>query len=81
MLKFAKTHAPAKCNEAVETYVMSRMKVAHKAARRDKDVDSDNSSPPKKRGKTEELDTDYMERFYCFFLGKEVKANKTGLLH
>ena len=58
-LRFAKTHAPSKYNEAMEKYLTSRMKVAHRTVRRDEDEDSDNSLPPKKLGKTEDIDTDY----------------------
>ena len=80
-LRFAKAHTPSKYNEAVEKYVTSRMNVVCRAAsRNDNNEDSDDSWPPKKRGKTEDVDTDYMERFYRFFLGKEVNANNTGLL-
>ena len=53
------------------------MDVAPKAAQ---SYDSDNSAPLNKRGKPKEVDTNYMERFYHFFLGKEVNTNKTGLL-
>ena len=58
-------------------YVTSRLEVARKAAR---SYDSDSSSPLKKREKKEEVDTDYMVRFYHFFPGKEVDANEMDLL-
>ena len=58
--------------------------VTGKAARQnhnDNDsIDSDDSTPPRKRGKKEDDDTDFMGRYYCFFLGSEVNANNRGPL-
>ena len=76
-MNYAKINVPEKYNNAVETYVTARLEVTRKAAQ---SYDSDNSAPPKKRGKTEEVDINYMELFYHFFLGKEVNTNKMGLL-
>ena len=46
-LKYAKVNAPEKYNNTVKTYVMSRMKVEHRAAAAGGDVDFNNSSPQK----------------------------------
>ena len=73
-LRFVKAHAPSKYNEAGEKYATSRIKVTHRVARRGKDENSDDSSPPKKRGKTEDVDKYYMELFYRFFLRKRGKC-------
>ena len=37
-------------------------------------------TPPRKKGKKEDNDVDYMERFYCFILGLEVNKNDSGPL-
>ena len=76
-LNFVKRKVPEKDNNVVETYITARLEVARKAAR---SYDFDNSAPSKKRGKAEEIDSNYVERLYHFFLGKEVNANKTDRL-
>ena len=77
MLNYAKRNVPEKYNNAVEMYITERLEVARKVAR---SYDSDNSAPPKKHGKTKEINTNYTEGLYHFFLGEEVNANKTGLV-
>ena len=82
-LQYQRLLAPSKYNAAVEKYVTPVMNVERKAPTRyndNDDVDSDNSTPPRKRGKKEDSDVDYMERFYCFLLGTEVNANDSGQL-
>ena len=65
-LQYTRLLAPSKYDDAVEKHVTSRRNVEHKALPRNNnydDVDLDNSTPPRKRGKKEDYDVDYMERF------------------
>ena len=65
-------------------YVTPTRTVTRKAARRnndDNDSDySDDSMPPRKRGKKEDVDANFMGRYYRCFLRSEVNANERGPL-
>ena len=75
---------PSKYKEAVEKYITPTSTVTRKAARQNNNnnnsVDSDDSKPPRKRGNKEDIDTDYMGRYYRFFLGSKVNKNDRGSL-
>ena len=73
----------SKYDTAVEKYVTPVRKVERRAPTRYNnydDVDSDDLTPPRKRGKKEDNNVDYMERFYCFILGMKVNENDSGPL-
>ena len=74
----------SKYKEAVDKYITPAKTVTHKAARQhhndDGSVDFDDSTPPRKRGKKEDINTDYIGRYYQFLLGSEVNKNDRGPL-
>jgi len=76
---------PFKYKEAVEKYVTPAKTVTHKVkfSQHDDDnlsIDSDAFMHPRKRGKQEDINTDYMSRYYKFILGSEVNKNDRGPL-
>ena len=84
-LRYARIGCPSKYEEAVDKYVTPAKKVTRKVKfcqQHDDDVfiDSDDYTPPRKRGKKEDSDTDYMGRYYKFILGLDVNENDRGPL-
>ena len=82
-IRYARILCPSKYKEVVEKYVTLRRNVEHRVVCQNDNYEDDNyddSALQKKRGKKEDVDTDYMERFYRFFLGSEVNANANGRL-
>ena len=79
LIRYTRIMCPSKYKEAEDKYVTPAKTITHKAVRQHHDndvsVDSDDSTPPRKRGKKEDIDTTYMGRYYQFFLGSEVNEN------
>ena len=83
-IRYVRIMCPSKYEEAVEKNVTPIRTVTRKAARQNHNdnnsVDSDDPAPPRKYDKKEDIDTDFMGRYYCFFLGLEVNKNDRGPL-
>ena len=74
VLRYAQLVCSSKYEEAVDQYVTPTKKVTRKvkfSQHYDDDVsiDSDDSTHPRKHGKQEDTNTDYMSRYYRFILG------------
>ena len=78
-IRYARIMCPSKYEEAVDKYVTPTKSVTRKAAHQhhhdNVSVDSDDSTSSRKRGKKEDINTDYRGRYYQFFLGSEVNEN------
>ena len=83
-IRYARIMCPSKYEEAVDKYVTPAKTVTRKAARQHHNdnisVDSDDSTSFRKCGKKEDINTDYMGRYYQFLLGSEVNENDRGPL-
>lgn len=82
-LRYAQLVCPSKYKEAVDKYVtpaktMTRKVKFNQHHNDNISIDSDNSTHPRKRGKQKDINTDYMSRYYNFFLGLEVNVNNRG---
>ena len=78
-IRYARIMCPSMYEEAMEKDVTPTMTVTRKKARQNHDdddsVDSNDSTPPRKRGEKEDINTDFTGQYYRFFLGSEVNAN------
>ena len=79
-LRYVQLVCPSKYEEAVDKYVTPAKTVTRKvkfSQHHDDNItiDSDNSKHPRKCGKQEDINTDYLSRYYKFILGSEVNVN------